>query len=91
MGWFPPTQLLPIFYTRGLYHKILRTRKVWQMDRYCSKLESFILSVTNTPALTNTLAYYEIHTIRICNVFIVQAPGACVIMHFTAVIVAVSQ
>ncbi len=33
----------------------------------------FQLSVANTPALTNTLAYYEIQTLGIRNVFIVQA------------------
>ncbi len=37
---------------------------------------AFLLSVTNTLVLTNTLAYYGIRRLRIRNVFIVQAPGA---------------
>ncbi len=56
---------------------------------FCSKLVYFILAVTSSLALTNTLAYYEICTLQIRNVFIVQGPGACTIKLFTAVIVAV--
>jgi hypothetical protein len=39
-----------------------------------SQASAFLLSVTNTLVLTNTLAYYGIR-----NVFIVQAPGSNVI------------
>ncbi len=35
----------------------------------------FILSVTNTLDLTDTLVYYGFLTLRVCNLFIVQAPG----------------
>ncbi len=36
---------------------------------------AFLLSVTNTLGLTNTLAYYGMRRLQIRNVFIVQAPG----------------
>ncbi len=36
--------------------------------------KSFIFSITNALALTNTLAYQVICTLRIRNAFIVQAP-----------------
>ncbi len=39
------------------------------MDRFRSKLVSFILSVTNTQAWTNTLAYYGIGTLQIRYAF----------------------
>jgi hypothetical protein len=39
---------------------------------------AFLLSVTNTLVLTNTLAYYGICRLRVRNVFIVQAPGVFV-------------
>ncbi len=58
-----------------LHYKILCTRNVRQMYRFRSKLVSCILPVTNTLALKNALAYYEICTYQTCNVFIVQAPG----------------
>ncbi len=45
---------------RDLYYKTLQTSNVLHMDKFCSKVESFILSATNTLALTNTPAYYEI-------------------------------
>ncbi len=45
------------------------------MDRFHIKLVSFLLSVTNTLAWTNTLAYYRIHKLQIGNLFIVQSPG----------------
>ncbi len=45
------------------------------MTRFCSKLVSFELSVTNTLALTNTLAYYGICKLCFCNDFIVKAQG----------------
>jgi hypothetical protein len=48
--------------TWGLYYKILRIRNARQMD---SKLVSFILLVTSTLALTNTLAYFAILTLQI--------------------------
>jgi hypothetical protein len=57
---------------RDLYNKTLQTRNVRQMDRLCSKLAPFILSVTNTIALTKTLAYYGIRTSQIHTVFVVQ-------------------
>jgi hypothetical protein len=60
---------------RGLYYKILRTRNVLQIDRFRSKVVYCILSVTNTLALTNKLAYYGICKLRIRNVCKVQAPG----------------
>jgi hypothetical protein len=42
---------------------------VRKMDRFCSKQVSFTLSVTSTVALTNTLAYYNICTLRVSHVF----------------------
>jgi hypothetical protein len=48
--------------SRGLYYKTLRICYVPQMDRFCHKLVSFILSDTNT------LAYYGIHALEISNV-----------------------
>ncbi len=45
------------------------------MDIFRSKLVSFILLVTRTLALTDKLAYYKLHTLWICNVFIVQETG----------------
>jgi hypothetical protein len=39
------------------------------------QVSAFLLSVTNTLVLTNTLAYYRIRRLQIGNVFIVQAPG----------------
>jgi len=61
--------------TRGLYNKTLRTRILQQIDRVCSKLVCFILSVTNT------LGYYEIR-----DVFTAQAPDSCITKLFTSVI-----
>jgi hypothetical protein len=46
---------------------------------------AFLLSVTNTLVLTNTLAYYGICRLQICNVFIVQAPGHTVLSYWTMV------
>jgi hypothetical protein len=59
---------------QGLYNKTLRTRVLRQMNRVCSKLVCFILSVTNT------LGYYEIR-----DVFTVQAPESCFTKLFTRV------
>jgi hypothetical protein len=59
----------------GLYYKILRKCNVQEMDKFRSKLVSRILSVTNTLALTNTLAYYKIRTLRTHNDCIVR--GQC--------------
>jgi hypothetical protein len=42
------------------------------MDKFHSKLVSFLLPVTNTLAWANTLAYYGIRTLQ---VFIVQSGG----------------
>jgi hypothetical protein len=44
------------------------------MNGFCSEPVSFILSVTSTLTLSNTLAYYEMRTLGICNVFVIQAP-----------------
>jgi hypothetical protein len=52
------------------------------MAKKDSSLGPFHLSVANPPAsisaltCTNTLTYYRIRTLPICNVFIVQAPEA---------------
>ncbi len=56
-------------------YKTLRIRNLRQIARLHSKLVPFILSVTNTLAKTNTLAYYGFLKLRIRSVFIVQAPG----------------
>jgi hypothetical protein len=40
-----------------LRYKTLWTRNLHQMDISCSKLVSFLLSVTNTLAGTNTVAF----------------------------------
>jgi hypothetical protein len=46
-----------------------------------------LLACTNKPLnQTNTLAYYGLWTLRICNVFIVQAPGTGIIKLIAAVI-----
>ncbi len=42
-----------------------------RMDTFHCKLVPFLLSVTDTLAWTNTLAYYGIHRLRIRNAFIV--------------------
>ncbi len=42
------------------------------MDRFRSKLVSCILSVANTLALTNALAFCEIRTLQASNVFIIN-------------------
>jgi hypothetical protein len=60
---------------QGLHYKALRIVNVQQMYRFGSKLMSFTLSVASTLALTNTLAYYEIRTLQIRNVFTVQTPA----------------
>ncbi len=44
------------------------------MDIIHSKLVTFLLWGTDTPAWTNALAYYRIHKLQIHNVFIVVAP-----------------
>jgi hypothetical protein len=58
----------------GLYHKTSRIRNLRQMVRFRSKLEASHLSITNTQAWTNTLAYYGIQKLRIRKIFTVQAP-----------------
>jgi hypothetical protein len=63
--------------TRGLYYKTLRTRNLWQMAKFCSKLVPSLLSVPNTPAWTNTLAHYEIRKLQIRSVFIVSFFQIC--------------
>jgi hypothetical protein len=47
-----------------------------------SQASAFLLSVTNTLILTNTIAYYGIRRLRIRHVLIVQAPGANFIASF---------
>ena len=59
---------------RSLYYKTSRIRNLREMDRYQSKLVTFVLD-KYTLAWTNTLAYYGVRRLRIHNVFIVQAPG----------------
>ncbi len=56
-----------------LYYKTLRTRNVHQMNRFGSKLVYLILLVKHT-SFDKTLAYYEIRTLLIRNVFIVENP-----------------
>jgi hypothetical protein len=69
----------------GLYYKTLRIRNLRKTVKFRSKLMLFLLSVTNTLVLTNTLAYYGIRRLRIHNVFIVQAPVVCSIKQFGSV------
>jgi hypothetical protein len=52
------------------------------------KLRTMLSYLGNTVA--NTLAYYNVTRITAVKRFVVQAPGACTIKLFTAVIVAVS-
>jgi len=59
----------------GLYYETLQTRNLRNNGQISPQASAFILSVTNTLVLTNTLAYYGIHRLRIHNVFIVQALG----------------
>ncbi len=56
------------------------------MCRFRRKLVSFILLDKCTLALTNPLAYYEIRTVSIRSVFILQVQGQYVIKLFTDVI-----
>ncbi len=58
----------------GLYYKTLRTRNVRKIDILRNKLVPYIVNHKHTLAWTNTLAYYGIRTLRIRNVFMVQAP-----------------
>jgi hypothetical protein len=51
-----------------MYNKTLRTRNLQKIDRFCSKLVSFLFSVTNTLSWTDTLAYYRIYTLQIRHV-----------------------
>ncbi len=53
--------------------KSSRIGNVWLMDRFQSKLVSFIFLVTNTPVLTKTFAYFSVHALQNYNVFIAQA------------------
>jgi hypothetical protein len=55
----------------GLYYETLQTRNLRNNGQISPQASAFILSVV----LTNTLAYYGIHRLRIHNVFIVQALG----------------
>jgi hypothetical protein len=48
---------------------------IYKNSQISLQASAFLLSVTNTLVLTNTLAYYGIRRLRIGNVFIVQAPG----------------
>ncbi len=57
----------------GAYNKTLQTRNLRKIVIFHSKLVFFLLLVTNTLALTNTLAYYRICTLTVYDVFIVQA------------------
>jgi hypothetical protein len=63
------------FSSRGLYYKILQIHNLQKNGQILPQASAFLLSVTNTLVLTNTLTYYGIHRLRIRNVFIVQAPG----------------
>jgi hypothetical protein len=58
---------------RGLYSLSFWMRNLWKMGIFHRKLVFFLLSITNTPAWTNILAYYGILYIR--NTFIVQLQG----------------
>ncbi len=72
---------------RGLHYKTLRICILQKTDRCHSKLLSSALSVTaGILAWTNTTAYYRISTLRARNVFIMHAPGSCIITPITAVI-----
>jgi hypothetical protein len=59
----------------GLYYKTIRIRNLQKNGQILSQASAFLLSVTNTIVLTNTLAYCRIRRLQIHNVFIVQAPG----------------
>ncbi len=61
--------------TRGLYYKTLQIRNLQKNCQILPQASAFLLSVTNTLVLTNTLAYYGICRLQIRNVFIVQAPA----------------
>ena len=63
----------------GLYYKTLRIRNLQNNGQILPQASAFLWSVTNTLVLTNTLAYYGIRRLQICNVFIVQAPGHTVL------------
>ncbi len=59
--------------TRGPYYKTLQIHNLWKMDRFRSKQESFLLSITNTLAWTDTLAFYRIRKLQICNVLLYRS------------------
>jgi hypothetical protein len=48
---------------------------IYKKWKILPQASAFLLSVTITLVLTNTLAYYRICRLQIHNVFIVQAPG----------------
>jgi hypothetical protein len=49
--------------TGGQYHKTSRIRNLHEKDKFRGKL----MPRTNIPAHTNTLAYYGVRTLQICN------------------------
>ncbi len=42
---------------------------------FCGKLVAFLLLVTNAQAWTNTLTYYEICRLQICDINMMQVLG----------------
>jgi hypothetical protein len=67
--------------TRALYYKTLRIHNLQKIDTFHDKLTSLQLLVTNT------LAYYDICTFRIRNVFIVQGPDGGISTGYSKIIV----
>ncbi len=67
------SRVAPSFTSIGHYYKTLRIRIVWQIDKFLSK-QVFYIFYSIALALTNTLAYNGIRTIRFLNVFIVTGP-----------------
>ncbi len=62
----------------GMGYKTLQIPTLHKIHRFCCKLVSFLMAVTNTLAQTYTLAYHGICT-WVCKGFLVQVPGACII------------
>jgi hypothetical protein len=63
----------------GLYDKTLWIFNLPEKVKFCCKVMSSGLDKHNSLNKTNTLAYYGVSALRVCNVFILQAPGRIVV------------
>jgi len=58
--WVFVSMILFTFLPRALYCKTLWTCKLWEIEKFCSKVVSSGLSKHNSLKKTNTLAYYGV-------------------------------